>query len=100
MILLLPDTIEWDVSWSTKSRREVALSTGKVSLGCVSTEELGVHGHWSSGVPIPGDLDLDSMCTKELDIDVVVIQKRDDQAPSLVSFLDVEEFLLKATLGV
>ena len=50
--------------------------------------------------PIPGDFDLDSMCTKELDIDVVVIQKRDSQSPSLISLLDVEKFLLKTTLGI
>lgn len=50
--------------------------------------------------PIPGDFDLDCVCTKELDVDVVVVEERDDQAPSLVSLLDVEEFLLKTTLGV
>lgn len=46
MILLFPDTIAWDVSWSTKSRREVALSTGKVSLACVSVEDVGVRDQW------------------------------------------------------
>lgn len=50
--------------------------------------------------PISRDFDLDGMCTEKLDIDVVVVQKGDDQAPSLVSFLDVEEFLLESTLGV
>lgn len=50
--------------------------------------------------PISRDFDLDGMCTKELDIDVVVIQKGDDQTPCFVSLLDVEEFLLKTTLGV
>lgn len=99
MILLLPDTIEWNVSSSTRSRRDVASSTGKVSLSLCVTHRPNP-ACMIGDAPIPGDFDLDGMCAKELDIDVVVIQKRDDQAPSLVSFLDVEEFLLKATLGV
>ena len=35
----------------------------------------------------------------ELDIGVVVVQKGDDQAPCLVSFLNIEKFLLEAALG-
>ena len=97
MTLLFPDAIEWDVSSSTKSRRDVALSAGNVSLACVNRPSSAC---MISHAPVPGDFDLDGMCTKELDIDVVVVQKWDDQTPCLVSFLDVEEFLLKATLGV
>lgn len=50
--------------------------------------------------PISGDFDLDGVCAKELDVGVVVVEKRDDQAPCLVSFLYVKEFLLKTPLGV
>ena len=50
--------------------------------------------------PISRDFHLDGVCAKELDVGVVVVQKGDDQSPCFVSFLNVEEFLLKAALGV
>jgi hypothetical protein len=50
--------------------------------------------------PIPNNLHLSGMSTKELNIWICIFEKRDDQAPCLGVLLDIKEFLLQAALVV
>ena len=72
MVFPSPDTVEWDASSSTKSRREVAFSAGKVSLASGQSTDWAWYGsttHQSLAI-------LTWMVyATELDIGVVVVQK-------------------------
>jgi hypothetical protein len=55
-------------------------------------------GQNKKGSPVSGDLNLGSMCAKELNVRIWVFEQGDDQAPCLWAFLNVKEILLEALL--